>query len=631
MVIKKIFAACLRTFFKSDHGNVAMMFALSLIPLMIGAGVGLDFARAMLVRQQMGEALDAAALAVGSTTGLSQSDAQALAQKYFNSNYTVSAADYGTPTVTIPASGYNSKGSVTITASDTMPTVLVKLIGITTIPITTSSNVVWGQTRLWVALVLDNSGSMTQGDSSGSKMTALKNGANSLLGILQNASTTAGDVKVSIVPFVNNVNMGTANVGASWIDWMNWECAPQKTSDDYDCKDPYQVSDVVWSGQPLYAFGPGDTCPFNVNFFCAPSSVNDSSCTGYLVGDCVTTIPSSGSYSGSICPSMHIQNSQGGVNFHMYNGCWVATTPIYLGIGSSATCSGYSPTICGCVTVYGFFGGAFFGATSGNVCVVGAVVSTGGSPSTGSATLCANAGHASANCSCVYSFGTSFFGTAAGTYVCVAKLWNMAWVKNNHSSWKGCVMDRYPDYDIAITTPSTSTQHTLFPAENNGYCAAAVTTLSYDWTNLSSQVNAMTANGATNQAIGIVHGWQTLTPGDPYGAPSVPDNTTRYMIIFSDGLNTLHRWYGDGGSTGTTLDGYIDAREKAACDAAKADGIIIYSIYVNVGDVNGAGNSAPLQYCASDATKYYALTSTTALVTTFQQIAQEISNLRVVK
>jgi hypothetical protein len=47
--------------------------------------------------------------------------------------------------------------------------------------------------------------------------------------------------------------------------------------------------------------------------------------------------------------------------------------------------------------------------------------------------------------------------------------------------------------------------------------------------------------------------------------------------------------------------------------------------------VNGAGNSAPLQYCASDATKYFSLTSTTALVTTFQKIAQQISNLRVVK
>src|ERR1700759_1591476 len=116
MVIKKIFTACLGTFFKSDRGNVAMMFALSLIPLMIGAGVGLDFARAMLVRQQMGEALDAAALAVGSTPGLSQSDAQTLAQRYFDSNYTVDKTAYGTPAVTVPSSSYNSTGSVTITA-----------------------------------------------------------------------------------------------------------------------------------------------------------------------------------------------------------------------------------------------------------------------------------------------------------------------------------------------------------------------------------------------------------------------------------------------------------------------------------------------------------------------------------
>ena len=630
MVIKKIFAACLPTFFKSDHGNIAMMFALSLIPLMIGAGVGLDFARAMLVRQQMGEALDAAALAVGSTTGLSQSDAQALAQKYFNSNYTVDKTDYGTPTVSIPASGYNSKGSVIITASDTMPTVLVKLIGITSLPVTTSSNVVWGQTRLWVALVLDNSGSMAQGDSSGSKMAALKNGANSLLGILQNASTTAGDVRVSIVPFVNNVNMkwsksdGTA-LDDSVIDWMNWECRPQKVSDDYDCRDPLQTTDAVLGGHPLNSFGPGDNCPFNVNYFCAPSPTNDSSCTSLTnQGDCLANIPSSGTYSGFICPSMHIQNSQGGVNFHMYNGCWVATTTSTSIVnGYAANCNGYTSTTCGC-TIAPSTG--FFGIASGNyVCVIQPVIL-----GTGSSATCS--GHASTNCGCATAggyFSTNFFGASSGTNVCLAKAWNTTWVTNSHSTWKGCVMDRYPDYDIANTAPSTSIQHTLFPAENNAYCDTAVTPLSYDWTNLSAQVNAMVANGATNQAIGIAHGWQTLTPGDPYGVPAVPDNTTRYIIFFSDGLNTLHRWYGDGISEGTTLDGYIDAREKAACDAAKADGIVIYSIYVNIG--NTSGNSAPLQYCASDATKYYALTSTTALVTTFQQIAQEISNLRVVK
>src|SRR4249919_4034565 len=112
--------AKMRAFLSSKRGNVAMMFTIALIPLMIGAGAGLDFARAMLVRQQMGEALDAAALAVGSTTGLTQTTAQALAQKYFDANYTVDKTEYGSPTINIPSSGYDSKGSVTITASDPM-------------------------------------------------------------------------------------------------------------------------------------------------------------------------------------------------------------------------------------------------------------------------------------------------------------------------------------------------------------------------------------------------------------------------------------------------------------------------------------------------------------------------------
>ena len=143
-----------------------MMFALAMLPLTIAAGAGLDFARAMLVRQQMAGALDAAALAVGSTTGLDQTAAQALAQKYFDANYTVDKTAFGSPTVTIPTSGYNSGGSVLITATAPMPTILMKLAGITTLPVTTSTTVVWGQSKLWVALVLDNSGSMcTRADS----------------------------------------------------------------------------------------------------------------------------------------------------------------------------------------------------------------------------------------------------------------------------------------------------------------------------------------------------------------------------------------------------------------------------------------------------------------------------------
>ncbi len=32
-----------------------------------------------------------------------------------------------------------------------------------------------------------------------------------------------GDIKVSIVPFAVDVNVGTGNVNADWIDWSDWE------------------------------------------------------------------------------------------------------------------------------------------------------------------------------------------------------------------------------------------------------------------------------------------------------------------------------------------------------------------------------------------------------------------------
>jgi len=50
-----------------NRGKVAMMFALALVPLTIRAVSACIFARAMLVRQQIAEALDAAALGVGSS------------------------------------------------------------------------------------------------------------------------------------------------------------------------------------------------------------------------------------------------------------------------------------------------------------------------------------------------------------------------------------------------------------------------------------------------------------------------------------------------------------------------------------------------------------------------------------
>jgi len=187
--------------------------------------------------------------------------------------------------------------------------------------------------------------------------------------------------------------------------------------------------------------------------------------------------------------------------------------------------------------------------------------------------------------------------------------------------------DKTNDYDISNTTPNTTAKG--FPATNPADClGTTVSSLGYDWTALTNKINAMSPNSATNQAIGMAHGWQTLTNSTPYSPGAVPANTSRYIIILSDGLNTKNRWWGNGSSTGTSDTDQIDERMDEVCNAAKADGITVYSIFLNI---SSQGNSAPLEDCASDSTKYFALTTTSAVVTTFQQIGQSITNVRVSK
>src|SRR6185503_17470892 len=104
---------------------------------------------------------------------------------------------------------------IVITANASMPADFTKILGYDTFNLVASSTARWGTNRLRVALVLDNTGSM----SSAGKMTALQTATNNLLTQFKNAATTNGDVYVSIVPFVKDVNVGSSNYNANWIYW----------------------------------------------------------------------------------------------------------------------------------------------------------------------------------------------------------------------------------------------------------------------------------------------------------------------------------------------------------------------------------------------------------------------------
>jgi Flp pilus assembly protein TadG len=202
------------------------------------------------------------------------------------------------------------------------------------------------------------------------------------------------------------------------------------------------------------------------------------------------------------------------------------------------------------------------------------------------------------------------------------------WTPNNHNTWNGCVTDRDQNYDTTNTAPTSGS--TLFPAEQYNACPAAMIPLSYDWTALGKQIDAMTPNGGTNQAIGLVWGWQSLTQASPLNAPSEDPNYQyqHIVIILSDGLNTQDRWYGNGSNWSSQ----VDARQEITCDNMKNAGITIYAVQVNT---DNEATSSVLQYCAGsvagtgDASKFFLLTTPNQIITTFNQIATGLSKLRI--
>jgi Flp pilus assembly protein TadG len=197
---------------------------------------------------------------------------------------------------------------------------------------------------------------------------------------------------------------------------------------------------------------------------------------------------------------------------------------------------------------------------------------------------------------------------------CVAH--SKVWTHANHSTWNGCVTDRDQNFDTTNDAPVAGA--TLYPTEQYSSCAVSLIGLSNNWTTLSNKIDAMQPVGNTNQAIGLQMGWQSLTAA-PFTVP-VMDPNYKYqqvIILLSDGLNTEDRWY--------TVASSIDTRQQKTCDNIKAAGITIYTVQVNTG---GDPTSTLLKNCASDTSKFFLLTSSAEIVTTFGQIGTALSNLR---
>lgn len=213
-------------FLKNRSGAVAMIYGPMTIMLMIAAGLAVDYSRSYLVKKEIGRALDAAVLAAGSLAVTDETAMQELAEKYFQANLSADTIAKYNPQLSFAI----TNDEVTVTSTAHVPTIIMKIVGHDYVDVDARS--VAGRTlvNIEVALVLDNTGSM-----SGSKMSSLKSAATTLVDTLYAPEGSDEFVQFSIIPFTGAVNIGTNNNTAWWLDVDGDSTAAQEDyGSDYD-------------------------------------------------------------------------------------------------------------------------------------------------------------------------------------------------------------------------------------------------------------------------------------------------------------------------------------------------------------------------------------------------------------
>lgn len=196
--------------FKTDKsGATAMVFGLSLLPLMGFVGAAVDYSRAADIHSRLQKSVDAAALVLVRTPlGTLQRDLDRLAGGAFAANFK------SDPAVSLDPLTVRRQGKViTVAASGRMQTAITTVIGIDSMNLDASTSVTSGGNRIEIALVLDNTGSMAEAG----KMVELKKAIGNLVDSLKLMKAAKDDVRVSVVPFNTQVKHDAGQRDADWL------------------------------------------------------------------------------------------------------------------------------------------------------------------------------------------------------------------------------------------------------------------------------------------------------------------------------------------------------------------------------------------------------------------------------
>ncbi len=247
--------------------------------------------------------------------------------------------------------------------------------------------------------------------------------------------------------------------------------------------------------------------------------------------------------------------------------------------------------------------------------------------------------------------------------------------------WQGCVMARDYPHDYKDTHPNAGGYWDAFWYENtpsdsvdnhwdtdtggslnlpynqcnnrrtpNLGCPNPITPLTSNKDHLLTQAQDLKywCRGGTLGNLGMAWGWRVLSPEFPFQQGAAYDDPlwTKTIVMMTDGENQVWKKpntasskmsdfmaYGrlEDGVLGTTNKSSardeVNDRMKETCNLMKQKGITIYTVTFST-SISSATKDI-FRNCASDSSKYYDAPSQSELISSFEKISKQISNLHI--
>jgi len=243
-------------FFFNQRGNVAMIFALCLLPLIVMMGGAVDMSRQRSGESRAQEAIDAALLAVARNAD-GKTDAQLTkdARRWFETHMGDTVFDIDSFSVVRVGDGLRAN------VTGGVDTAFLGLIGIGELKVNRTAEIEIGLTKIELVMALDTTGSMAETPSgqSKTKLESLEDAALQMVTTLDDLSEDDSLIEIGVVPFATYVNVGSNNADASWMDTQaKSEIHADNLVDGLNRFDLYEHLGYTWKGCVMARIAPHD-------------------------------------------------------------------------------------------------------------------------------------------------------------------------------------------------------------------------------------------------------------------------------------------------------------------------------------------------------------------------------------